>query len=139
MGHRDLKTPKLLVLYGVKDFFTDEMFVVPSDAPKVNYRLPSFISKFLELQQVMWRTNAGLTDRHTFDSRPDSWPRLRRGIVCISHHIDKIYTILTNPYPELLGQRSSSDLPSWESNGLVVKHSGCILIYCCAGLPHSPR
>ena len=29
----------------------------------------------------MWITNAGLTDRHTYDSRPDSWPRLRRGIV----------------------------------------------------------
>ena len=29
----------------------------------------------------MWTTNAGLTDRHNFDSRPDSWPRLRRGIV----------------------------------------------------------
>lgn len=35
----------------------------------------------MELQQVMWTTNAGLTDRHTYDSRPDSWPRLRRGIV----------------------------------------------------------
>ncbi|KAF7291832.1 Glycosyltransferase family 39 protein [Mycena chlorophos] len=50
------------------------------DAPKVNYKLPGFFGKFLELQQVMWTTNAGLTDRHTFDSRPDSWPRLRRGI-----------------------------------------------------------
>ncbi|KAJ7911129.1 mannosyltransferase 1 [Mycena leptocephala] len=50
------------------------------DAPKVNYKLPGFMAKFLELQQVMWTTNAGLTDRHTFDSRPDSWPRLRRGI-----------------------------------------------------------
>jgi dolichyl-phosphate-mannose-protein mannosyltransferase len=29
----------------------------------------------------MWTTNAGLTDRHTYDSRPDSWPLLRRGIV----------------------------------------------------------
>ncbi|KAF9027092.1 glycosyltransferase family 39 protein [Hymenopellis radicata] len=48
--------------------------------PKVNYRLPGFFAKFVELQQVMWTTNAGLTDRHTFDSRPDSWPRLRRGI-----------------------------------------------------------
>jgi len=28
----------------------------------------------------MWKTNAGLTDRHTFDSRPSSWPRLSRGI-----------------------------------------------------------
>ncbi|KAJ7196882.1 glycosyltransferase family 39 protein [Mycena haematopus] len=53
---------------------------LPPDAPKVNYQLPGFMAKFLELQQVMWTTNAGLTDRHTFDSRPDSWPRLRRGI-----------------------------------------------------------
>lgn len=28
----------------------------------------------------MWRTNAGLTDRHAYDSRPQSWPWLRRGI-----------------------------------------------------------
>ncbi|KAJ3751469.1 hypothetical protein DFH05DRAFT_1570344 [Lentinula detonsa] len=48
--------------------------------PKVNYRLPGFLAKFLKLQQVMWTTNAGLTDRHLFDSRPDAWPRLRRGI-----------------------------------------------------------
>ncbi|KAG6910171.1 hypothetical protein DXG01_012620 [Tephrocybe rancida] len=54
--------------------------VLPLDAPKVNYKLPGFFAKFIELQQVMWTTNAGLTDRHTYDSRPDSWPRLRRGI-----------------------------------------------------------
>ncbi|KAL6304053.1 glycosyltransferase family 39 protein [Sparassis latifolia] len=53
---------------------------LPANAPKVNYRLPGFVSKFVELQQVMWMTNAGLTDRHMFDSRPDAWPRLRRGI-----------------------------------------------------------
>ncbi|KAJ3852832.1 mannosyltransferase 1 [Lentinula lateritia] len=53
---------------------------LPADAPKVNYRLPGFFAKFFELQQVMWTTNAGLTDRHLFDSRPDAWPRLRRGI-----------------------------------------------------------
>ncbi|GLB45937.1 putative glycosyltransferase family 39 protein [Lyophyllum shimeji] len=52
----------------------------PVDAEKVNYKLPGFFAKFLELQQVMWTTNAGLTDRHTYDSRPDAWPRLRRGI-----------------------------------------------------------
>jgi dolichyl-phosphate-mannose-protein mannosyltransferase len=46
----------------------------------VNYKPPSFLSKFWELQKVMWTTNAGLTDKHTFDSRPDSWPWLRRGI-----------------------------------------------------------
>ncbi|KII96143.1 glycosyltransferase family 39 protein [Plicaturopsis crispa FD-325 SS-3] len=53
---------------------------LPPDAPKVNYRLPGFLAKFFELQQVMWTTNAGLTDRHTYDSRPQSWPRMRRGI-----------------------------------------------------------
>jgi hypothetical protein len=30
---------------------------------------------------VMWTTNKGLTDRHTYDSRPESWIWLRRGIV----------------------------------------------------------
>ncbi|KAI0075395.1 glycosyltransferase family 39 protein [Panus rudis PR-1116 ss-1] len=52
----------------------------PPDAPKVNYKRPGFFAKFFELQRVMWTTNAGLTDRHTFDSRPSAWPRLRRGI-----------------------------------------------------------
>ncbi|KAJ8587943.1 hypothetical protein M405DRAFT_903878 [Rhizopogon salebrosus TDB-379] len=28
----------------------------------------------------MWITNAGLTDRHSYDSRPLSWPHLHRGI-----------------------------------------------------------
>lgn len=54
---------------------------MPKDAEKVNYKLPGFFGKFFELQRVMWITNAGLTDRHTYDSRPSAWPRLRRGIV----------------------------------------------------------
>ncbi|KAF8189749.1 mannosyltransferase 1 [Pholiota molesta] len=53
---------------------------LPPNAPKVNYKLPGFFAKFWELQQVMWTTNAGLTDRHTYDSRPESWPILSRGI-----------------------------------------------------------
>ena len=55
--------------------------IVPPDAQKVNYRSPGFLEKFWELQKVMWITNAGLTDRHVFDSRPYQWPQLRRGIV----------------------------------------------------------
>ena len=62
-------------------FCIDLIYLVPVDSQMVNYRLPGFFSKFWELQQVMWTTNAGLTERHTFDSRPDSWPLLRRGIV----------------------------------------------------------
>lgn len=53
---------------------------VPLDARKVNYRRPSFLAKFAELQAVMWQTNQGLTDRHAYDSRPSSWPLLLRGI-----------------------------------------------------------
>lgn len=54
---------------------------VKASDEKVNYQRPSFMDKFLELQAVMWRTNAGLTDRHAYDSRPNHWPWLRRGIV----------------------------------------------------------
>lgn len=50
------------------------------DAERVNYKRPGFFSKFWELQQVMWRTNAGLVESHTWDSRPQHWPVLRRGI-----------------------------------------------------------
>jgi len=53
---------------------------MPADAEKVNYRNPGFFGKFWELQQVMWTTNAGLVESHAWDSRPPSWPVLRRGI-----------------------------------------------------------
>ena len=49
-------------------------------AEKVNYRNPGFLGKFWELQRVMWTTNAGLVESHAWDSRPPSWPILRRGI-----------------------------------------------------------
>ncbi|KAH8884243.1 MIR-domain-containing protein [Thozetella sp. PMI_491] len=49
-------------------------------AEKVNYANPGFFGKFLELQAVMWKTNAGLVESHAWDSRPPSWPILRRGI-----------------------------------------------------------
>jgi len=51
-----------------------------ASAEKVTYRNPGFLGKFWELNKVMWTTNAGLTDSHAWDSRPPSWPTLRRGI-----------------------------------------------------------
>ncbi|KAH8590296.1 Dolichyl-phosphate-mannose-protein mannosyltransferase-domain-containing protein [Bisporella sp. PMI_857] len=51
-----------------------------ASAEKVNYRNPGFFGKFWELQKVMWHTNAGLVESHAWDSRPPSWPILRRGI-----------------------------------------------------------
>ncbi|KAF1814530.1 protein mannosyltransferase 1 [Eremomyces bilateralis CBS 781.70] len=50
------------------------------NAEVVNYRNPGFFGKFWELQRVMWTTNAGLVESHAWDSRPPSWPVLRRGI-----------------------------------------------------------
>ncbi|KAL9049360.1 MAG: hypothetical protein Q9162_007256 [Coniocarpon cinnabarinum] len=51
-----------------------------SNAERVNYRNPGFLGKFWELQKVMWTTNAGLVESHAWDSRPPSWPLLKRGI-----------------------------------------------------------
>lgn len=60
---------------------------------KVNYRRPGFFAKFLELQKVMWKTNAGLVDSHAWDSRPESWPILRRGINFWGRQHRQIYLI----------------------------------------------
>ncbi|KAG5993392.1 hypothetical protein E4U43_003514, partial [Claviceps pusilla] len=60
---------------------------------KVNYRNPGFFGKFLELHKVMWTTNAGLTDSHAWDSRPQAWPILRRGINFWGQNHTQIYLI----------------------------------------------
>ncbi|BGP33280.1 Dolichyl-phosphate-mannose--protein mannosyltransferase 1 [Rhodotorula toruloides] len=71
--------------------------MLPADAKKVNYRRPSFLAKFLELQAVMWQTNQGLTDRHAYDSRPHSWPLLLRGINFWVKDHRQIY-LIGNPF-----------------------------------------
>ncbi|KAJ3080994.1 hypothetical protein HK102_002649, partial [Quaeritorhiza haematococci] len=58
----------------------NENDMLPADAPRINYKKPSFFSKFIEIHKVMWDINKGLTSSHPFDSRPSSWPTLRRGI-----------------------------------------------------------
>ncbi|KAI0476404.1 dolichyl-phosphate-mannose-protein mannosyltransferase 1 [Xylariaceae sp. FL0804] len=63
------------------------------DAEKVNYANPGFLGKFWELQKVMWRTNAGLVESHAWDSRPESWPVMRRGINFWGKNHRQIYLI----------------------------------------------
>ncbi|KAF9367627.1 hypothetical protein CPB97_005497, partial [Podila verticillata] len=63
------------------------------DAPKVNYKKPGFLGKFIELNKVMWTTNAGLVESHPYDSRPSSWPLLRRGISFWGKEQKHIYLI----------------------------------------------
>ena len=66
------------------------------DAEKVNYKNPGFLGKFWELQKVMWTTNAGLVESHAWDSRPPSWPWLRRGINFWGKDNRQVY-LLGNP------------------------------------------
>ena len=66
------------------------------NAEKVNYKNPGFLGKFWELQKVMWTTNAGLVESHAWDSRPPSWPWLRRGINFWGKDHRQIY-LLGNP------------------------------------------
>lgn len=66
------------------------------DSEKVNYKNPGFLGKFWELQKVMWTTNAGLVESHAWDSRPPSWPVMRRGINFWGKDNRQIY-LLGNP------------------------------------------
>ncbi|KAF9937993.1 hypothetical protein BGZ67_000632 [Mortierella alpina] len=65
----------------------------PEDAPMVNYKKLGFLGKFLELNKVMWTTNAGLTESHPYDSRPSSWPWMRRGISFWGREQKHIYLV----------------------------------------------
>ncbi|KAN0062344.1 Dolichyl-phosphate-mannose--protein mannosyltransferase 1 [Thecaphora frezii] len=82
-----------------------------TDPDMVNYIRPSFLERFWELQKVMWETNAGLTERHAYDSRPQSWPFLRRGINFWTKDHRQIY-LIGNP------------LVWWASSASVVAYLG---------------
>ncbi|KAI9467856.1 glycosyltransferase family 39 protein [Zychaea mexicana] len=58
----------------------NENLKLPEDAETVNYKYPGFLAKFIELNKVMWDVNNGLTASHPYDSRPQAWPLLQRGI-----------------------------------------------------------
>lgn len=68
-----------------------------SETERVNYDLPGFFGKFWELHKVMWKTNAGLTDPHTWETRPSSWPLLLRGINMWGRNNRQIY-LIGNPF-----------------------------------------
>lgn len=87
----------------------NESPVLGPDAEKANYRKLGFFGKFWELQGVMWRTNAGLTDTHTWDSRPESWPILRRGINFWGRAHTQIY-LIGNP---IIWWASSAAILTW--------------------------
>ncbi|OZJ06225.1 hypothetical protein BZG36_00764 [Bifiguratus adelaidae] len=69
---------------------------LPDDAQKVNYPRVGFFEKFLELQRVMWKSNAGLTESHPYESRPLSWLLLQRGILFWGMK-DRLIFLIGNP------------------------------------------
>lgn len=97
----ETSTHPRISLQGNKNLATDDegendpIAVRPGQT--VNYLRPGFLSKFWELQKVMWVTNAGLTDRHAYDSRPKTWPTLRRGINFWSKEHRQVY-LIGNPF-----------------------------------------
>ncbi|KAI8065544.1 glycosyltransferase family 39 protein [Gongronella butleri] len=88
---KDGKLPK--TMWYVESTVND---LLPADTEKVNYERPGFFGKFIELNQVMWDVNKGLTDSHPYDSRPQDWPFLRRGINFWGKDFKTIY-LLGNP------------------------------------------
>ncbi|KAJ2394613.1 hypothetical protein GGI05_001958, partial [Coemansia sp. RSA 2603] len=53
---------------------------IPAGSPLAEYRKPGLIAKVLEATAVMWRVNNGLTKSHPYESRPHTWPWMRRGM-----------------------------------------------------------
>ncbi|KAI8818426.1 Dolichyl-phosphate-mannose-protein mannosyltransferase-domain-containing protein [Fimicolochytrium jonesii] len=52
----------------------------PPTSLKTRYQAPGFFAKFVEAHRMMWKINSGLDASHPFQSRPDSWPGMKRGI-----------------------------------------------------------
>lgn len=72
---------------------------------RVNYVLPTFWQKLIELNTAMWNVNKRLTDHHVYESRPSQWPLLRRGINFWTKHHRQVY-LFGNPLIWALGTLS---------------------------------
>ncbi|PKI84077.1 hypothetical protein MVES_002028 [Malassezia vespertilionis] len=71
----------------------------------IRYVLPTFFQKFAELQRVMWSVNERLTEHHVYESRPFSWPALKRGINFWTKNHRQVY-LFGNPMVWWLGTAS---------------------------------
>ncbi len=71
------QTVKPLELWYIEENYHPQL---NATSPKVSYKELGFWAKFFELHQTMWNINKGLTDHHHWESRPESWPIMLRGI-----------------------------------------------------------
>ncbi|KAG7929364.1 hypothetical protein KL925_000106 [Ogataea polymorpha] len=74
----------------------ENRFLDPATAEKVSYKELSFLQKMAELHSRMWKINRGLKAPHAFESRPESWPFLQRGISYWKQGDRQVY-LLGNP------------------------------------------
>ena len=93
------------------------------NAEMINYEKPTFFEKFIELQKVMWNVNAGLLERHSYDSRPWTWPILRRGINFWVKDNKQVY-LIGNPFVWWLSTLSIGAFSSWIGL-LILRNKRC--------------
>ncbi|ODV88140.1 glycosyltransferase family 39 protein [[Candida] arabinofermentans NRRL YB-2248] len=58
----------------------NNIYLDMDNAEIATYPKMTFMQKVKELHQRMWKINNGLTASHVYESRPESWPLLTRGI-----------------------------------------------------------
>ncbi|KAH3679745.1 hypothetical protein WICPIJ_008562 [Wickerhamomyces pijperi] len=76
---------------------TNENPFLPADAERINYPTPSFLEKVVESHKKMWAINKKLDSPHNFQSTPDEWPLLSRGISYWSGEKRAIYLLGNAP------------------------------------------
>jgi dolichyl-phosphate-mannose-protein mannosyltransferase len=93
---------------------TNSIFIVESNehpaaddsTARIQLPMKGFWGKFLELNKLMWDSNAGLSADHPFGSRPPIWPFLSRGIgFWNGNHVPKTY----NQYKKSKDRKPESD------------------------------
>lgn len=67
-----------------------------SEKKTAGYPKMSFLAKFLESHKTMWKINQGLTGHHNWQSDPQDWPLLIRGINYWGKDHTQVY-LLGNP------------------------------------------
>ncbi|CAK7903781.1 dolichyl-phosphate-mannose--protein mannosyltransferase 5 [[Candida] anglica] len=61
------------------------------EVERVHLRKLTFWDKVKEYHQAMWRANKGLTSSHDYESLPETWPFLMRGVKYLDSNGEEIY------------------------------------------------
>lgn len=70
---------------------------LPADARRVSYKAPSLFEKIIEAHKRMWHINQNLNAPHNWQSLPNSWPFLTRGINYWGENNRQVYLLGNAP------------------------------------------